>query len=211
MKDFDIRLAMKMTTLSKFYLDESIVVEELSLPSTGSRIDIAVVNGSLHGYEIKSSSDTLLRLEKQILGYTKVFDYLSIVTEAKYLSKILAMAPDWIEVVCSTSLNNEVSMVTAREGFFNKNKEGFHLARLLRKEEMQSVLTQNNIRYKKSFRAWTLCEILAETLNIDNLAYAVRIKLKERTDWKLHSKAGLRFLQNDGCDQSLPTIHHCQV
>jgi hypothetical protein len=211
MNDFDIRLAMKMTTLSDFYLDDSIIVEELSLPSTGSRIDIAVINGALRGYEIKSSCDTLVRLKKQIVGYTKVFDYLSIVTEEKYLKKIMAISPDWIDVLCLTTLDNHPSMITARNGYLNAHREGFYIAKMLRKEEMQALLNEYGILYKKSSRAWTLSEILAETLDIDDLAYSVRLKLKHRTDWKLYSKAGLRSLQSDDYDQSLPMIQHCRA
>ena len=211
MRDFDIRLAMKHTTLSKFYQDDSIVVEELNLPSTGSRIDIAVVNGSFHGYEIKSSCDTLVRLEKQIESYSKVFDYLSIVTEEKYLQRITLMSPDWVEIICVTSLNESIEMVSARKGHFNDHKEGFHLARILRKDEIQSILTENSIKFKKSSRAWTLCETLAETLNITELAHSVRLKLKERSDWKLYSRAGLRSSQNDDCGQFSPRFQHCLV
>lgn len=194
MKDFDIRLAMKGTTLSKFYHDDSIVVEELSLPSTGSRIDIAVVNGHLHGYEIKSACDTLKRLNNQIEGYSKVFDYLSIITEDKYINKILNLAPNWIGVSCSSMEDDKISISTIRKGERNNSKEGFYVAKLLRKEEIQLIMNDHNITYKKSSRVWTLCEILAQELNIEDLSYAVRIKLKQRADWKLHSKAGLRSL-----------------
>jgi len=194
MRDFDIRLALKNTSLLKFYDQSSVVVEELCLPCTGSRIDIAVVNGSLHGFEIKSASDNLLRLPSQIEGYTKVFDYLTIITEEKHTSKIEALAPAWIGVSYIKKTGDELTHEIVRPALKNTNTEGFYIAKLLRKEELQSLMAEFNLPYKKSFRAWTLCEILAENIPPTELSEAVRIKLKAREDWKLNSKAGLRFL-----------------
>src|SRR5690606_8431363 len=102
MKDPCIRQLLRETELSHYLNDaDSKVVEELELPVAGARIDMAVINGSLHGFEIKSASDTLQRLPGQIEAYTKVFDYLSIVTEVKYENKILDFVPSWIGIyVC---------------------------------------------------------------------------------------------------------------
>ena len=41
--------------------DKLRIVEEFGIEHGAIRIDIAVVNGLLHGYEIKSDRDTLLR------------------------------------------------------------------------------------------------------------------------------------------------------
>ena len=107
MRDADIRRILRTTSLEKYISDEnSKVVDELHLPVTKSRIDIAVVNGRLHGFEIKSARDTLVRLPHQLEGYSKVFDYLTIVTEEKYYHRLLDFVPDWIGIqVCSTKSN----------------------------------------------------------------------------------------------------------
>src|SRR6266478_524890 len=49
-------------------------LEELGLCGGRVRVDIAVVNGLLCGYEIKSDRDTLRRLSTQIDVYGKVLD-----------------------------------------------------------------------------------------------------------------------------------------
>ena len=61
MKDIDIREELRNTTPSQFKYDSTTkIVEELGLSEGAFKIDIAVINGSLIGYEIKSEEDTLL-------------------------------------------------------------------------------------------------------------------------------------------------------
>jgi hypothetical protein len=181
MRDICIRQLLKEKQLA-FYINdnESKVVDELNLPVAKARIDIAVINGAFHGYEIKSASDTLQRLPSQIEAYTKVFDYLSVVTEKKYSEKILQFIPKFIGLIeCS-----ENSIQVIRKPKLNKNKEGFFIAKLLWREEIIDILTEHQIPFRKKDRNWILCETLSSNLNIEILSGIVREKLKNRTEWK---------------------------
>ena len=51
----------------------TLFVNELGLNHGRFRADIAVMNGKLVGYEIKTDQDTLVRLPAQIDGYNEVF------------------------------------------------------------------------------------------------------------------------------------------
>ena len=201
MRDYDIRLALKQNQLQEFYNSSSLIVEELELPCAGARIDVAVVNGSLHGFEIKSERDTLSRLPYQIEAYTKVFDFISVIAGKKHLSKVENILPDWVGLYqCDDkSICNPISIIRKPEK--NENTEAFHLAKLLWKEELLSIFIENKIKHSKSLRAWTLCEILTDIFDKQILPDMVRTKLKKRENWKIKSKAGLRFLQNDDCVQ----------
>lgn len=184
MRDYDIRHILRSTALYKFSIDgSSKIVEEMDLPITKSRIDMAVINGKLHGYEIKSASDTLLRLPHQISGYEKVFDYLTVVTEEKHVIKILPLVPEWVGInVCS---NNEKRPIKVyRKAKLNKNKQAFYIAKLLWREEVLSILKYKNIPHVKSLRNWLLCELLAQHITIKELSDIVREKLKARENWK---------------------------
>lgn len=185
MRDADIRHILHQTELWPFINDaNSRVVRELKLSVARARIDLAVLNGSFHGYEIKSARDTLQRLPAQIEAYTKVFDYLTIVTEEKYCDKIIEIAPDWVGVlVCSNIKGQEVN--TVRKGNLNPYRDGFHLADLLWKEELISILTELRIPFKKKHRNWLLCETLAANIKVTELANIVRERLKMRTNWKI--------------------------
>lgn len=63
MRDRDVRQALHRKVLKEHHGDaDTLVLDELGLRHGTCRVDIAVVNGYLHGYEIKSDSDTLERL-----------------------------------------------------------------------------------------------------------------------------------------------------
>ena len=64
---------------------QTLIVEELGIRQGAARVDVAVVNGSLHGYEIKSARDTLERLPKQSELYSSVFDTITLVTAENHL------------------------------------------------------------------------------------------------------------------------------
>ena len=64
--DVEIRLALHSKLKPYRTAPNTIVVDELGLSHAKARIDVAVINGCVHGYEIKSSLDTLNRLPAQL-------------------------------------------------------------------------------------------------------------------------------------------------
>lgn len=183
MKDFQIRQILHNTELLKFHNDnDSKVVEELDLLVAKARIDLAVINGSFHGYEIKSASDTLQRLPSQLLAYTYVFDYLTIITEEKYFQKIIDTTPDWIAVATCSKNNQEIEI--KRQGYRNTSTNGFHLAQLLWRDELLEVIKEQNLPCKKKYRNWVLCEAINANLDIETISQIVRKKIKARKNWK---------------------------
>lgn len=181
MRDYDLRIAIT----SKIKEDhkgqnDTFLVNELDLAITGARVDLALLNGYFTGYEIKSSQDNLKRLPSQLIAYTKIFDFLFIVTELKHLEAIKRISPDWVGIhtcyFCDGVLKTQVS----REAVLNNSQDGFSLAKLLFKQELISLLESTSIDFKKSERAWILSEKLASNLEIDELKSLVREKLKQR-------------------------------
>lgn len=186
MRDSDIRRILRDTSLKKFILDsDSKVVDELNLPITQSRIDIAVVNGHLHGYEIKSSRDTLNRLPHQIEGYTKVFDYLTVITEQNHHEKVLDILPKWVGLGICIKTTNGYRIKTVRKSYYNRKKEGFFLAKLLWRDEIEAILTNYNIPYHRRNTVWQLSEILGDKMPINQLSKIIRETLKKRENWKV--------------------------
>lgn len=185
MKDPEIRAILHQTELLKFNTDSSyLIVEEMGLPVAGARVDIAVIGDALRGYEIKGASDTLKRLPNQLAAYALVFDYVTVVTEPKYLTKIAALAPEWVGLTACYEVGQKELISVVRPAQLNKNKNGFHVAKLLWKCELFEVLAEHNIKFWKSDRCWTMCEILAKNLPVDTITKAVIQKLKARTTWR---------------------------
>ncbi|WP_152979932.1 sce7726 family protein [Mesorhizobium sp. 1M-11] len=75
------------------------VIQELKMPRPSARIDLAVVNGELAGFEIKSDADTLKRLRVQVPAFSRFFDRVSVVTTRKHLCKTERCVPDWWGII----------------------------------------------------------------------------------------------------------------
>src|SRR4051812_45593489 len=80
MRDYDIRQELRQRLRKEHEGDpETLVIEELGLCQGQVRADIAVINGFMHGYEIKSERDTLERLPRQREVYEQCFDAVTLV------------------------------------------------------------------------------------------------------------------------------------
>lgn len=96
MKDSDIRQII-LSDLDRRYKKDpnTMIIEELGLCQGEARVDIAVVNGSIHGYEIKSDQDTLKRLAGQVAIYSRVLDFVTLVVGSQHLDEGLKIIPEW--------------------------------------------------------------------------------------------------------------------
>ncbi len=186
MRDPNIRQLLRRTKLSEYLNDEhSKVVEEMKIPAANARIDMAVINGHFHGYEIKSACDTLHRLPNQLIAYSYIFDYLTVVTEKKYHERILESIPDWVGVMVCSDKKDEQEIEVIKASSINPNKNSFFIAKLLWNEELIEVLSEQKIPFNKKQRNWILCETLSQNMEIEKLSLIVREKLKIRTSWKI--------------------------
>jgi len=88
MREVDVRRALNKE-IPKFFPDDSdtLVIDELGICQGLARIDVAVINGSIHGFEIKSESDNHERLPSQLEVYNRVLETMTIVSAGKYVRK----------------------------------------------------------------------------------------------------------------------------
>lgn len=94
MRDFDVRGAVR-TWLRALYADDSRIVEEMGVWSGSVRIELAVINGELHGFELKSERDTLARLHDQAELYNQVFDRMTLVAANRHYNNAVSKIPNW--------------------------------------------------------------------------------------------------------------------
>src|SRR6266849_8615145 len=96
MNDAQIRIATKQALFVQHRGDaETVIFDELGVQHGVARIDLAVVNGELHGFELKSDRDTLARLPEQVESYGRVFDRVTLVVEERHLRRAVEMVPEW--------------------------------------------------------------------------------------------------------------------
>lgn len=165
---------------------DTLVVEELGIDQGACRIDVAVVNGHLHGYEIKSDSDKLDRLNSQQLQYSRVVDRASLVVGERHLSGAMALIPDWWGVrVVSVGPRQALHIDLARPAQLNPSVVPEALAALLWRPEIISLLSGVGVppsTLRKNRRQ--LCAVAAAEVPLRELRSYVRASLKSRTNWR---------------------------
>lgn len=186
--DLIIRSTLKRDLQKRHAKDKKVrIIEELGVQHGTARVDIAVVNGIMHGYEIKSDRDTLERLPEQIEEFSAVFDKITLVVGKQHLFNAINMVPDWWGViVAKINKNNSVVFTSIREEEFNKNQQGVCIAKLLWKKEALKILEETGQAkgvYSKPRQF--IYEKLATTLDIHTLNDKVRETLFFRSDWRL--------------------------
>ncbi|MDE3724763.1 sce7726 family protein [Nocardiopsis sp. N85] len=163
---------------------QTLIRHELGLCAGERRVDLAVINGEMVGYEIKSDVDRLDRLPEQAEAYGKVFDRMVIVTTDRYLADAVAMLPTWWEVLCIRQGQKGVSSEQVRAGKPNKGQDPFALAQLLwREEALEELRSRGLARGLSKKRRWIIWQHLAQAVPVAELGDVVRRRLKARREW----------------------------
>jgi hypothetical protein len=96
MRDGDVRRVLRDRLAAACAHDENtLLVDALGLCRGTVRVDLAIVNGILKGYEIKSERDNLTRLENQASVYSQVFDTVTLVAAERHLMAAKAIVRSW--------------------------------------------------------------------------------------------------------------------
>jgi hypothetical protein len=186
MRDTDVRTAMRAKLNGEHIGDvDTRVVEEMGIWSGSVRIDIAVINGELCGYELKSARDNLNRLPLQMDLYGQVFDRLTIVTAENHLRGAVSTIPKWWGVIVAESeADGTVSLEECRATVRNPQPNALQIARLLWRDEALCLLEKHGLaKGMKSKAAGALAARLSADLPIEVLSFGVREALKQRPDW----------------------------
>lgn len=185
--DLIIRSALKEILEERHAKDEKVrIIEELGIRHGAARVDIAVVNGTLHGYEIKSDRDTLQRLPEQMDAFNSVFDKMTLVVGKTHLYEAINIVPEWWGItVAKINLNSPVTFNLIREGELNKKQDSVSVARLLWREEALKILKEQG--EAKGFYSKTrdlIYEKLSLVFDQEDLREKVRETLFLRKDWR---------------------------
>lgn len=187
MNDHQLRHALKIKVLARHAKDPNTrIVEELGLRHGAARIDVAVVNGIIHGFELKSEKDNLKRLPHQVTIYNSVLDKVTLVVASRHADEAMKLVPHWWGI--------KIATVGSRGGFEFSN------VRKARNNPSLDLLSVSKLLWRNE--ALTLLEELGEAAIMRNrpraLIYAhlaaiadsavirerVRYQLKFRTDWR---------------------------
>ena len=125
LKDNDIRTTL-IDELNKINAKHDYrIVEELAVCDGEARVDVAVANGKLCGYEIKSDADTLERLPLQQKCYDKTFDMVSIVVGEKFKDKIEEYIPEYWGIYIVWEFKGEYRIRKKRNAKINMERRTY--------------------------------------------------------------------------------------
>jgi hypothetical protein len=185
--DLIIRIALK-EDLEKLHSQEEKlrIIEEFGVQHGTARVDVAVLNGTTHGYEIKSDQDTLRRLPEQMDVFNSVFDKITLVVGKNHLYEAVNIVPDWWGIIIA-KVNTRGSIVFnyIRKEEFNKKQDSISIARLLWKKEALKILEEKGEAkglYSKTRDL--IYEKLATVFDQKTLGNKVREAIFFREDWR---------------------------
>jgi hypothetical protein len=182
LNDITIRFALRAKLLQQQAGEPAtVLLEELGLCRGRVRVDIAVVNGSLCGYEIKSDEDNLHRLATQVDVYSKVLDRATLVVGQRLLTEAMDTVPSWWGVLTAVKTNTGLRFRTVRRGRRNPERDARALVELLWCDHALALLEQRDavrgFRGKPRRIVW---DKLCELFDLDEIEAAVCERLKAR-------------------------------
>ena len=185
MRDSDIRHQLDALLREQHANDPNTLIRhEMGLCGGERRIDVALLNGEISGYEIKSDEDTLFRLLGQAEVYKRVLDKLTLVTTSRHQEKAMGLLPSWWGVMVAHQEKGQVILDLIREPGINTELDSFALVQLLWRgealEELKSRGLAKGLSKKARYYVWFT---LAQALDIEELRTLVREKVKARPEW----------------------------
>jgi hypothetical protein len=162
-----------------------LVVGEMGVLEGRARADVAVINGCLHGYEIKAARDTMARLPAQAEAYSKVFDYMTLVTTENHVPQALRTVPTSWGIALARPSNSGVQFEDLRRAERNLQVEARALLQLLWRDEALAVLERmgraSGVKSKARAVIWSRLE--DSLAGVEEVGELVRSTLKRRSDW----------------------------
>lgn len=145
LNEMDIKAALIDKLLEKGALENAVLINEMVIANWNRRADLAVANGRLYAYEIKSDLDTLDRLEGQVYAYLDRFDKVTVVTTPKFVLSVASQMPDQVEIWEASRQNQSVILRMARRGRTKDITSRRMLCGFLLKTELLSLLRKHGI------------------------------------------------------------------
>ncbi len=184
-RDGDVRALLKRHLSAGHAANPTRILDELGLCEGDVRVDVAVIDGELAGFEIKSPADTLARWSKQCRVYSKVLDRAWLVAPEQSL--VAASPPEWWGLIRVVETASQLGIRVSRDAKPNPAPDALAIAQLLWHAEALEVLERRGlargVRRKRRALAW---QRLVETLTLDELRSEVRAALHARPIERKH-------------------------
>ncbi|PRA53198.1 MULTISPECIES: sce7726 family protein [Pseudomonas] len=124
----------------KGMVNDAVIINEMVVANWSRRADIAVANGRLYGFEIKSHFDTLKRLPGQVESFQAHFDKVVVVAASKFIGSIERDYPAEIGILEVYEVSGRARIRQVRAGRICEVKDVLKLTSLITKSELEKYL-----------------------------------------------------------------------
>lgn len=180
--DSMVRQAIRTRLARAHAGEDAVIVDELRVSRGSARMDVAVINGRIEGYEIKSDKDTLDRLPRQAEMFSLVADRMTLVVGEKHLDKAQRIVPEWWSIMTtSQSRKGTLKLAIDRTGRLNRNRDSKALVEVLERHEILAMMSVYGIDKGLRSAAYAeLVEFSVSSLSRDDIAEFVKRMVKLR-------------------------------
>jgi hypothetical protein len=128
----DLREVFKRTVLQE--MSEDLIVDEV--PLRGTRVDVAVFDGSTFAFELKGPRDDVSRVRRQLRSYLRVFEYVSIVVDGHKVPRV----PDRVGIIEVRRRSHQWEFETVKNAIENDKTDPVDQLSILTKRELLNLV-----------------------------------------------------------------------
>jgi hypothetical protein len=187
MRDAHLRAALKNWLVCQGLIDSRTrVIDELGLRHGKARVDVAVLDGHIHGFELKTDQDSLARLPVQRRIYEEVLDRITLVVAERHAVRAKSLIAPWWGLLVAKPIDQAMDFVVLQKALPNPSQKAEALAKLLWRLEALSLLKERDLD-KGVARATRrlIYRKVAENIPLKRLRHYVRDRLQSREAWRV--------------------------
>lgn len=166
LREQEVKIALINWLYINGHLNDATIINEMVVANWTRRADLAVANGNLHAFEIKSDFDSLKRLEGQLSTFSSHFEKVTVVCSPRFTIEIQEMKNSDIEIIEFISTEQHIDFKIIQKGNQRIIQNKLVYCDFLLKEEIKNLLKEHDIAIPPACSRQQL-EIIIETLPLN--------------------------------------------
>lgn len=179
LREQDVKIALIDWLYKKGMLSDATIINEMVVANWSRRADLAIANGSLQAFEIKSDFDSLKRLDGQLKIFKSSFEKVTIVCAPKFTCEVSKRVSSDVGVVEFQSNNGSVRFKVIQKGRICSRLNKVAYLDFLLKTELKDLLNQHGITFSNELHRDCL-EVLASKISLNKIRDFVIASIKNR-------------------------------